>query len=95
MIIRIKNGLFVINKFLRFANGLKYIYHKHFVRKFHDRNFAIIGKRQPTIRQLSPISWTQLNDGDAFVLDSGLDLIFVWNGQQANRLEKLQASKVR
>ena len=75
-----------------------------------DRNISIInissensmteilqslGKRQPTIRQLSPISWTQLNDGDAFVLDSGLDLIFVWNGQQANRLEKLQASKVR
>ena len=56
--------------------------------------FIVKGKRQPNVRQLSPISWTEFNDGDAFVLDAGVDFIFVWNGAQANRLEKLQASKV-
>jgi hypothetical protein len=55
--------------------------------------YIVKGKRQPIIRQLKPINWAQLNDGDAFVLDA-VAFIFVWNGRQANRLEKLQAAKV-
>ena len=51
------------------------------------------GKRQPMIRQLQPIQWGQINDGDAFCIDA-VDFIFVWNGKLANRLEKLQAAKV-
>ena len=45
------------------------------------------------IRQLQPIQWGQINDGDAFCIDA-VDFIFVWNGKLANRLEKLQAAKV-
>ncbi|MEO2044731.1 MAG: hypothetical protein ABGX43_09025 [Nitrospinaceae bacterium] len=63
----------------------------------HDKTpklFIVKGKRQPVVRELPTISWNEFNDGDAFVLDA-VDHIFVWNGRQANRLEKLQAAKVR
>ena len=55
--------------------------------------YIVKGKRQPIIRQLQPITWTQFNSGDVFVLDA-VQFIFVWNGNQANRLEKLQAAKL-
>lgn len=55
--------------------------------------YIVKGKRQPIIRQLQPINWTQFNSGDVFVLDA-VQFIFVWNGNQANRLEKLQAAKL-
>ena len=45
------------------------------------------------IRQLNPISWSQFNDGDAFVLNA-VDYVFVWIGQKANKLEKFHAAKV-
>jgi len=44
------------------------------------------------IRQLPTISWKEFNDGDVFVLDT-MSHIFVWIGKNANRLERLQASK--
>ena len=45
------------------------------------------------IRQLNPISWSQFNDGDAFVLNAVED-VFVWIGKKANKLEKFHAAKV-
>ena len=45
------------------------------------------------IRQLNPISWSQFNDGDAFVLNA-VEYVFVWIGQKANKLEKIHAAKV-
>ena len=45
------------------------------------------------IRQLNPISWSQFNDGDAFVLNA-VEYVFVWIGQKANKLEKFHAAKV-
>ena len=72
------------------ATGLSHV-------NINDRTpkmYIVKGKRQPVIRQLKPISWSHFNDGDAFVLDTA-EYIFVWNGNQANRLEKLQAAKVR
>ena len=56
--------------------------------------FIVKGKRQPVIRQLPTISWKEFNDGDVFVLDT-MTHIFVWIGKNANRLERLQASKVK
>ena len=55
--------------------------------------FIVKGKRQPVIRQLPTISWKEFNDGDVFVLET-MAHIFVWTGKNANRLERLQASKV-
>ena len=46
------------------------------------------------IRQLNPISWSQFNDGDAFVLNA-VEYVFVWIGKKANKLEKFHAAKVR
>jgi hypothetical protein len=46
------------------------------------------------VRQLASIDWKEFNDGDVFVLDA-VQFVFVWSGKQANRLEKLQGSKVR
>ena len=55
--------------------------------------YIVKGKRQPIIRQLPTISWVEFNDGDVFVLDT-MAHIFLWIGRNANKLEKLQASKV-
>ena len=55
--------------------------------------YIVKGKRQPIIRQLPTISWDEFNDGDVFVLDT-MSHIFVWVGRNANKLERLQASKV-
>ena len=56
--------------------------------------FIVKGKRQPTIRQVPTISWTEMNDGDVFVLDTQSH-IFIWVGRNANRLERLQGCKVK
>ena len=56
--------------------------------------YIVKGKRQPIIRQLPTISWDEFNEGDVFVLET-MTQIFVWVGRDANRLEKLQAAKVK
>ncbi len=43
--------------------------------------------------QLSDINWDQLNDGDVFILDA-CKYVFLWTGQFANNMEKIQAIKV-
>lgn len=66
----------------------------HTVSHVKDPKLYIVkGKRQPVIRQLKTIDWSEFNDGDAFVLDA-ISHIFVWQGKQANRLEMLQAAKM-
>ena len=52
------------------------------------------GKRQPILRQLADISWSAMNHGDTFILDVRSH-IFVWTGKDSNRMERLQASKVK
>jgi len=42
---------------------------------------------------LSEISWDQLNDGDVFILDA-CKYVFLWSGQYANNMEKIQGIKV-
>ena len=43
--------------------------------------------------QLSGIDWSELNDGDVFILDAG-QYVFIWTGSFANNMEKIQAIKV-
>ena len=40
-----------------------------------------------------PISWSSMNHGDTFVLDSG-ELIFVWRGRCSSGAEGLAAAKL-
>ena len=82
----IKDGMRILEGGV--ATGLQHITHDK-----TPKLYIVKGKRQPTIRQLQPIEWSQFNDGDAFCIDA-VDFIFVWNGKLANRLEKLQAAKV-
>ena len=66
----------------------------HVVEDTTPKLFLVKGKRQPIVRQTPALSWSAMNDGDVFVLDAR-EFIFVWVGRQSNRLERLQAAKVR
>ena len=39
------------------------------------------------------LAWSSMNSGDVFILDMGLT-IYVWNGSQAGRLEKVKGLDV-
>eukprot|EP01132_Coremiostelium_polycephalum_P001564 gene1564-1983_t len=47
------------------------------------------GRRSPFVRQVE-LSYQSLNKGDVFILDCGKErnLIYQWNGSEANRIEK-------
>ncbi|EGG25050.1 villin [Cavenderia fasciculata] len=49
----------------------------------------IKGRRSPFVRQVE-LTYLSLNSGDVFILDCGkeLNLIYQWNGKDANRIEK-------
>lgn len=64
----------------------------HVTDEFNPSLYIIKGKRSPIIRQLPQISWSQMNDGDVFILDTKV-AIFVWTGKNANNMEKIQGAK--
>jgi len=65
----------------------------HVTNAFAPRLYSVKGKRRPVVRQLAKVSWSGMNPGDAFLLQLK-EAVFVWEGAQANKLEKLQAAKV-
>ena len=71
------------------ASGLS-----HVTPDLSPKLYIVKGKRQPVVRQMPAIAWSQLNEGDCFVLDTR-EYFFVWVGRAANRLERLQAAGVR
>lgn len=66
----------------------------HVTDSFEPRLFRVKGRRSPVVRQMLSISWEHFNKGDVFIIDTN-DVIFVWIGSMANKMEKLQATKVR
>ncbi|KAF2351874.1 Gelsolin-like domain [Trinorchestia longiramus] len=54
--------------------------------------FQVKGKRQVVVKELSKVNWSEMNDGDVFVLATK-HIIFVWTGRYSNNSEKLQAAK--
>ena len=78
---------------LRFLQGGVASGLNHVVKDMSPQLYIVKGKRQPIVRQLQAVSWSLMNDGDVFVLDSRR-FVFVWMGKQSNRLERLQAAKV-
>jgi len=90
------------NQFLAyFKNGIRYICGgvktglSHYVEDNSPKLFEVKGKRMPLIRQLYPISWTEMNHGDCYIIDFPEEsVIFVWQGSSANKYEKHQASIV-
>jgi hypothetical protein len=60
---------------------------------FTPRLFRVKGRRSPVMTEMPAISWSHVNSGDCFIIDTK-DVVFVWTGQNANRMEKLSAAKV-
>ncbi|XP_015782794.1 adseverin isoform X2 [Tetranychus urticae] len=70
------------------ASGLN-----HVEKQAKPRLFHIKGKRIPIVREVTPISWASMNHGDVFILDSVVR-VFLWQGNQANYMEKIQGAKI-
>ncbi|PAA62739.1 hypothetical protein BOX15_Mlig017793g1, partial [Macrostomum lignano] len=65
----------------------------HVDRDSHEpKLYQVKGKRSPRCRQV-PMEWSSFNSGDVFINDQGR-LIFVWNGSQSSRRERLKAMEV-
>lgn len=65
----------------------------HYVEDKSPKLFHVKGKRKPLVRQLTSVSWSEMNHGDSFVLDIPEHrAVVVWHGRQANKYEKLQAA---
>ncbi|XP_075250157.1 advillin-like isoform X2 [Convolutriloba macropyga] len=61
------------------------------VNKATTRLLHVKGKRRVRMSEVPP-RWASFNSGDVFILDHGKD-VYVWNGKQSNRMERLQAVK--
>ena len=59
---------------------------------FEPRLMHIKGKRYPRVHSV-PIAASSLNEGDCFVLDMN-DVLYVWNGKDANMFEKAKAGEI-
>ncbi|XP_053200330.1 gelsolin-like isoform X2 [Panonychus citri] len=70
------------------ASGLNHVEKANKPRLFHVK-----GKRIPIVREVTPISWSSMNHGDVFILDSVVK-VFLWNGNKANYMEKIQGAKI-
>ncbi|XP_065886890.1 gelsolin, cytoplasmic-like [Dysidea avara] len=88
------------NKFLSyFSKGVTYLaggiesgFKKVDRDKFETRLLHVKGRRNVRVSQ-TQLSWAAMNDGDVFILDMGRQ-IYVWNGLEAGRLEKIKGLDV-
>lgn len=65
----------------------------HVTDEFKAALYSVKGKRMPVVHQLDSVSWSLMNEGDVFVMETK-SYIFVWIGKQANNREKLKGAKV-
>ena len=82
-----------------FKSGLRYMTggvgsgFSHYVPDLSPKLFQVKGRRDPILRQLKTLSWAEMNPGDSYIVDVPEEkLIFVWQGKQSNRFEKLKAA---
>ena len=60
--------------------------------KYEPRLLHVKGRRNIRVQQ-TRLAWRSMNSGDVFILDMGLT-IYVWNGKEAGRLEKIKGLDV-
>ena len=60
--------------------------------KYEPRLLHVKGRRNIRVQQ-TKLAWSSMNSGDVFILDLGLT-IYVWNGKEAGRLEKIKGLEV-
>jgi len=65
----------------------------HVTNDFAPKLFSIKGLKRPVLRQVPSVSWSEMNPGDVFILQTK-EAIFIWQGETCNGFEKMQAAKV-
>ena len=60
--------------------------------KYEPRLLQVKGRRNIRVMPVR-LAWESMNSGDVFILDLGLT-IYVWNGKEASRLEKIKGLDV-
>jgi len=66
----------------------------HVTNIFTPKLYSVKGKRRPVVTQMPKVSWNAMNNGDVFILQMR-EAIFIWEGETSNKLERLQAAKVK
>ena len=56
--------------------------------------YKIKGRRSPIVTQMPTVAWSEINEGDVFIIDL-YDVIFIWQGSEANKMEKITAANVK
>lgn len=83
--------------YFKYRGGVRYLnggvasgFH-HYEKRLEPRLFQVKGKRNVRLSELASIEWPSLNRNDSFVIDL-CTTMFVWNGKNANKIERLQAA---
>ena len=65
----------------------------HYVPDLSPKLFQVKGRRDPVVRQMNSVHWSEMNVGDSYILDvPEHEIIFVWQGRASNRFESLKAA---
>ena len=59
---------------------------------YQKRLLHVKGRRNIRVLEVR-LAWDAMNCGDVFILDDGMN-IYVWNGREASRVEKIKALDV-
>lgn len=73
----------------RYQNGGAACGFHHYEKKFEPRLFQLKGKRNVRLTEIANMDWTALNRSDSFLVDLS-STVFVWNGRNSNKMERLQ-----
>ncbi|XP_078324668.1 advillin-like isoform X2 [Crassostrea virginica] len=74
---------------VRYSDGGHKSGFNHVEHTFKQRLLHVKGKHHVRVSE-TPISWSSMNCGDVFILDTGV-VLFVWVGKEASRTERMKA----
>ena len=75
---------------IKYQNGGAASGFHHNEKKIENHLYQVKGKRNVRLNELQSIEWSSINRSDSFIIDLNT-VIFVWNGKNANKIERLQA----
>ncbi len=73
----------------RYQNGGAASGFHHYEKKIEHHLYHVKGKRNIRLNELQSIEWSLMNRSDSFIIDLNM-VIFVWNGKNANKIERIQ-----
>ncbi|XP_061189061.1 advillin-like isoform X1 [Saccostrea echinata] len=74
---------------VRYSDGGHKSGFNHVEHTFKQRLLHVKGKHHVRVSE-TPIGWSSMNHGDAYILDTGL-VLYVWVGKEASRTERIKA----